>query len=141
MSFSTKALGEGYLAVAVGGLSGVRVLDAVEVVVDGDGLAGGDGCPLVSSGVPPVQLGGEGDFLIHGWGGGGRSEGDADWGFDADVDDAARRLLVRCVTGEGGIVSALSGGAPSGFLRMKSEGVSSSFSLRTRRLRVRQERA
>jgi len=140
LSCGAKGLGEGDLAGGVGGLGGVGVSDAVEIVVDSDGLAA-DKYPLVGSGVPPIELAGEGDFLIHGWGGGGRGEGDANRGFNVDVEDATRRLRIRRITSESGIVGTLSGGAPSGFLRMKSEGVSSSFSLRTRRLRVRQERA
>jgi len=89
LSFSTKALGERDLAVG-GGLGGVSVLDAVEVVVDGNGLAA-DRLPLVSDAVPPIDLGSKGDFLIDGRSGGGRSEGDADRGFDVDVEDAACR--------------------------------------------------
>ena len=64
-------------------------------MVDGDGLAGGGGYPLVGSGIPPIELDSEGDFLIHGWGGGGRGEGDADQCFDVDVEDAARRRSFR----------------------------------------------
>jgi len=78
LSGGAKALGETDLAVSIGGLGGVGVAYAIEVVIDSDGLAVSDEYPLVGSGVPPIEIAGEGDFLIDGGSGIRRNEGDAD---------------------------------------------------------------
>ncbi len=81
MSGGAELLGDGDLAVGVGGSSEVGVADAVEVVVDGDGFAGeGDGATR--------EGGGEGDLLVDGGGGGGRREGGGG-GADVNRDDGA----------------------------------------------------
>ena len=54
MAGGAKGLGEGDLAVSVGGLGDVVVADVVEVVVDGDGFAG-------EGGGAALEGGGEGD--------------------------------------------------------------------------------
>ena len=67
MAGRAKGLGEGDLAVSVGGRSDVVIADVVEVVVDGDRFAGEGGAA--------IEGGGEGDPFIDGGGGGGRFEG------------------------------------------------------------------
>ncbi len=86
MAGGAKGLGEGDLAVSVGGRGDVVVADVVEVVVDGDGFAG--------EGSGALEGGGEGDLIIDSGGGGGRFEGGggglAAATADVDVDGAAR---------------------------------------------------
>ena len=81
-----KALGEGDLAGGVSVRGGVGVLDAVEVVVDGDGFVG--------EGSAAFKGGSEGDGFTDGRGGGGCGEGGSGGlgvAPDVDVNDAARR--------------------------------------------------
>ncbi len=103
-----EARGDGDLAGGVGGVGRVVVADVVEVVVDSDGLRREGGSTARQGGV-------EGDRLVDGGGGGGRSERErgrrlGDVG-DVDGHDNACRCLIGAVTGEGGVVGALSGGA------------------------------
>ena len=70
-----------------------------------------DDDPFAGCGVPPRERCGEGDGLIHGGGGGRRSESDIGPGGDVDGDDAACRCLIGAVAGEGGVVGACAGGA------------------------------
>ncbi len=84
MTGGAEALGEGDLAVSVGGRGDVVVAYVVEVVVDGDGFAG--------EGRGALEGGGEGDLIIDSGGGGGRGEGELGSlaASDIDVDGAAR---------------------------------------------------
>jgi len=107
-----KARGDGDLAVGVGGVGGVVVADAVKVVVDSNGLRREGRSTATQGGV-------EGDGLVDDGSGVGRGEGKmggvaAQRRCDVDSDDAARRCLIRAVTGERGIVGAYSGGGPLG---------------------------
>ena len=67
LAFRAEGLGEGDLAVRVGGPGDVVVADVVEIVVDGDGFAG-------QRGGAALKGGGEGDWFADGGGGGGRGE-------------------------------------------------------------------